>query len=205
MQHKGALLTLLDLDPSALAETGSFATNVVVPAGADSLVLDGKPVKVSKGLALAANSDSVLGVRVGNAGVAIRIFEAAGIAGQQPRFVFQADEAGLAEGAARLTAYHYQGDRRKLDDSHVRAGLLFLVERCPDQAAFRRLLKRAAAVKIESAVDGAIWSVSARGEGPTLEVRRNLQTREVLSRRAGGKEVESRVLTVNGEDLAALK
>ena len=48
VQHKGALLTLLDLDPSALAETGSFATNVVVPAGADALVLDGKPVKVSK-------------------------------------------------------------------------------------------------------------------------------------------------------------
>ncbi|MCX6633480.1 MAG: hypothetical protein NT090_00060 [Acidobacteria bacterium] len=65
-------------------------------------------------------------------------------------------------------------------------------------------MKHAAAVKIESAVDGAIWSVSARGKGPALEVRRNLQTREVLSRRAGGKEVESRVLTVNGEDLAAL-
>ena len=203
VQHKGALLTLLDLDPSALAETGSFATNVVVPAGADALVLDGKPVKVSKGMALAARPDSVLGVRVGNAGVAIRFFQASGIGRQPAKFVFQADEAGLAEGAARLTAYHYQGARLKLDDSHVFAGLLFLVERCPDQAAFRGLLKRAAAVKIESDVDGLIWSVSARGEGPALEVRRNIQTREVLSRRAGGKEVESRVLTVNGEDMAA--
>jgi len=66
------------------------------------------------------------------------------------------------------------------------------------------LSRRAAAARRESAVGGAIWSVSARGEGPALEARRNLQIREALSRRAGGEEAESRILTVTGEDLAAL-
>ena len=68
VQEKGTALVLLDLDPSALAETASFATNIVFPAGADQILLDGEPVSMAAPFEKPAGFGSAVGIRAGKAG-----------------------------------------------------------------------------------------------------------------------------------------
>ncbi len=187
VQHKGALLVLLDLDPSALAETTSFATNIVLPARADRIALDGRPVKVAGEFERAVRLDSVVGVRAGKADLAVRLFAADGA------LVLKADADGLANGALRLTAYHHRGPNKKLTATHVRVGILFLAG---------RLAARAREAVIEQSQDASSWKVRAQVGSLTLEAARDLNTRQALYRRVNGTEVASHVLAVNGRDLA---
>ncbi len=203
VQEKGAVLVLLDLDPSALAETGSFATNVVLPAAAERIVLDGKPVSVGRGaFENAAGFGSVVGVRSGNAGLAIRVFAADGAGGDNARLMLKADPEGLANGALRLTAYHYRGAPRKLADTHVRVGILFLARRCTDAQTFASLIETVRTTRIEQSEDTAEWRVAADVGGVRLEAARDRQTRNAVRRRVNGQDVRGFVLTVNGRDLA---
>ena len=203
VQDSGAVLALLDLDAAKAAETASLATNVLLPARADALVLDGNSVSAGAPFAMPARADGVVGVREGKAGVAVRVFRADGCAGQEPTLVLQADQVGLEGGAARLTAYHYRGPERKLEDAHVRVGLLFLAGRCEGEKEFADLLERARRARITDADERGTWTVKAELGDLTLEARRDLRKGRIVSRRVNGHEVEASCLAVNGDDLAA--
>ena len=138
-QEKGALLALLDLEMDRVGpkEIPSLATNVLLPVNADAITLDGAPVELGETMRIPVSGASVIGVRAGQSGVAIRIFRADGAGGQTPRWVLQADPDGFAAGAARLTAYHFQGDApRALGPDLVRAGLIIVARRCETDADF---------------------------------------------------------------------
>jgi hypothetical protein len=203
VQERGALLALLDLDAAKAPETDSLATNVLLPARADALRLDGKPVSVETGLALTGRRDCVVGVREGESAVVVRVFRADGCAGQVPVPVLKADAVGLASGAARLAVYHYQGPARRLEEPHVRVGLLVLAEHCRDDRGFAELLERVRAARIEDRDREGVWTVRARVGDVELEARHDLKTGRIRARRVNGREMETAVLSLNGTDLAA--
>lgn len=199
VQEKGTLLVLLDLDPAKEKDIASFATNVILPAKADLLVIDGAPVSVRHPVEEAAAVGSVLGVREGSAAVAIRVFHADACGGQKPLLALKADREGLKYDAARYVVYHYRGASQILPERHIRIGLLFLAARCASAAEFSTLLARAKAARIEESADAHTWTVKARAGDTTLEASRNLDKRQILYRRVNGQDVKFLPLAVNGE------
>ena len=134
VQDKGTLTAVLNLDGSA----ENLATNIILPAQADRIVLDSESVRADQPFAKAAGSETVVGVREGNAGVAIRIFHADG---GKPEFVLQADREGLRWGAARYTVYHHLRDR------HIRVGLLIMAAKCVNDRDLADLVSKARQAK----------------------------------------------------------
>ena len=125
----------------------------------------------------------------------MRVFAADG------ELVLKADPPGLANGAARLAAYHYRGEPKKLTETHVRAGILFIAERCETPAQLAALVARARRAKIETTEDG--WRVAATIDGLRLEAARDRKTRQPSLRLVNGAAPRAAVLSVNGRDLAA--
>jgi hypothetical protein len=203
VQHRGVLLALLALDPAREQPTTSLISNVLLPARADALVLDGKRVAVTEPFTTEARRDAVIGVREGQAGVAVRVFRADGCAGQAPTFTLAADRVGLRGGAARFAVSHYRGSRRKLKERHVRVGLLILAERCPGEGQFQDLLRKARAVRVREVARGDRWEVKVSVGDLRLEAGRDLKRRRILYRRVDGRDVPRLLLSVNDKDLAA--
>jgi hypothetical protein len=122
------LTAVLNLDRRA----EEVATNIVLPAGADQIMLDGAAVSAAKPFEKPAGPESVVGVREGSAAVAIRIFYADG---EQPQFVLRADKEGLRWGAARYTVYHH------LKEQKIRVGLLIRAAKCSSDTQFADLMR----------------------------------------------------------------
>ena len=200
VQEKGAMLVLLDLDPSTQPPAPSLATNVVLPARGTSLWLDMDRVAAAAPFERAAEIGSVIGVRAGGAGLAVRVLSAEGARGRPPEVVLKADPAGLAEGVARLAIYHYRGSEAKIEETHVRVALLLFAEKCGTEAALAALMRRAKETRVEERQDGNVWSVSARSGDLRLEAARDRNTRDIIYRRVNGAGLASFVLNVNGKD-----
>jgi hypothetical protein len=130
VQDKGYMVAWLNLDKADEALT----TSIVLPALADRLVLDGRMTPAGKPFQMAGGPEAVVGIREGNSGVAIRVFQAEG---ESPRFVLQADAEGLKWGAARYTIYHQAKERR------LRVGLLIIAAKCANDREFASLLRKA--------------------------------------------------------------
>jgi hypothetical protein len=129
VQEKGMLRAVLNLDKL----TPEVATNIVLPAKADRIVLDGEVIQADQPFEKAGGPTSVVGIREGNAGVAIRIFHADGA---EPKFVLKADAEGLRWGAARYTVYHHASGR-------ARVGLLIVAGGCASDRDLANLIRRA--------------------------------------------------------------
>ncbi len=196
VQEKGTMLVLLDLDPGAQNAAGTLATNVVMPVRGTSLLLDGRAVAVTAPFERAGRIGSVAAVRAGNAGVAVRVLAAEGFGKYQPEVFLKADPDGFAEGVARLAIYHYRGEPVKFAQPHVRVALLFAAGRCASDAALAELARRAAAAEIKLRDEGNLWIAEAL----SLEITRDRQTREIVSRKVNGAPPRSCVLCVNGTD-----
>jgi hypothetical protein len=145
--------------------------------------------------------NSVIGVRQSNAGVAIRIFRVEGGGGQEPKLFLKADAPGLRFGAARVAAYHYRGDATKLPNDHVRVGMIIVVAQCRNGGEFDALLARVRTARISDELSKSEWKAVARIGGLTLEASRNTKTRAQIRRSVNGKDLQLRVLSLNGEDL----
>ncbi|MCX6624555.1 MAG: hypothetical protein NTY38_26545 [Acidobacteria bacterium] len=196
VQEKGALLVLLDLDPSKEKESGSFCTNVVFPLAA-RILLDGRSVMLNNLTEVKAKADSVLGLRVDDAGLAVRFVALP----RESRLLLKADEAGIGEGAGRFLIEHYRGASRHFDDSHVRVGLLFLAAKCRNEANLRKLMTKAAAAAIQSEQKAGLWRVRCRTGALELEVARQLDGGAIVEQLVNGVPVPGDVLSVNSIDL----
>jgi hypothetical protein len=183
--------------------TASLATNVILPAQADAIIVDGAKVAVNQPFERVLKHDTVVGIREGRTGVAIRFVHADAAQEQAPDYRLKADAAGLKLGAARLIVYHYNGPEKKLEDKHIKVGVLILAGRCEGNAAFAELLKQAREAAIEQTADASAWKVSARVGGRTLEAARDLKKPRPLYQRVDGQETTRPVFSVNGEDWAA--
>jgi hypothetical protein len=172
VQRKGAILALLDLDPSREKPTVSLATNIVLPAAADSITLDDAVVDASKPFERPAGAKSVVTIREGRAAVAVRIFEAAACDGQKPAFVLKADPEGLKWGALRYAVYQYRGAEKQLTEKHLRVGILIAAG-----SDATELTERLRAAKIETTSDG----VRARVGSEVFEAGREKREGSVFS------------------------
>jgi hypothetical protein len=204
VQETDTVLALMNLRPDVRsAPFQSIATNIIIPAVADAVVLDGKPVAVDKPFELPVTPESTVVVRVGAGAAVARIFAADGIAGQKPSMFLKFD--GNTLGMARLVAYHYRapsGQPRPPPDETVRAGVIMLAGKCGTPNDANALLARAAAIKIEHSVNANVWNAKLVDGQTTLEAGLDLQNGNVVTRRVNGKDYEPKVFTVNDKDLA---
>jgi hypothetical protein len=213
VQEKGTLLALAGLDPAGVEswERGKkgrpmpaelLATELALPAKADSILLDGKAVSVTAPFRKKAKAASVVGIREGKAGVAIRIFAAQGCEDFEPEFVLQADKDGLELGALRYSVYHYRGASIKLKEKTGRVGLLIAAAPCKTDADLIKLMDSLEKASIEDHVSRRTWQVRAKVGGLTLEAGADLANREPLYRRVNGKTFTTERLMVNGVNVA---
>jgi len=203
IQEKGFMLVMLDLDPSKINPPSStFATNIILPAKADEITLDGKPIATDKPFELSATIESIVGVHEGNSGVAMRIFSTENCLHSEPVLKLQAEEQGLESGALRFTAYHHNGGAQKLSNTHILVGILFLADHCETESDFANLLTRMKNVTIEEHRDKGAWQVRVKEGDTTLEAGRAIDTRSILYRRVNGSPWETELLKVNETDLA---
>ncbi|MCC6822340.1 MAG: hypothetical protein IT579_16540 [Verrucomicrobia subdivision 3 bacterium] len=201
VQEKGFLLALMDLSPAISdGEFTNLASNVLLPVKVDQLVLNGIPVDSTKPFDLAADADSVVGLREGKAAVAVRLFAADGAAGYAPTWKLEFD--GNEQGAGRLAVYHYRGPARKLAEKRPRCGLVMLAARCETDAALAAFLKRAAQIELTETTQAGVWQVKAKLEASELEAGLDLEQKQIALRRVNGRAWRSEVLSVNDRDLA---
>jgi hypothetical protein len=193
VQKGGMLLTILDLDPADAGSVSSFATNIIIPAKADSISINGETVTLTTPRQIALSTRSWVGIREDQSAVFIRIFTVDPLGTVVPRLVLQSDAAGLQSGAARITAYHYQGNATHpitLVPTHLKVGVVIVAYHCADTAAWNSLLADALASQFTiSSLDGT-WRVQARMSGPeggNLEISRNLVNRQTFTRTGGGE------------------
>jgi hypothetical protein len=200
VQDRGLVLTLLDLDASREGELASLTTDLVLPANADSISLDGHAIDAKSPFKKDATAKSVIAIREGNAIVVLRIFEADAASADHATFVLQADKDGLKYDALRYTAYHYQGPAQKLANKHVRAGILAYAATCTSDKQCAEIVDRVKSAHIESHGDGHIWSVKAKVGNTELAAARDLDRRAILSRQVNGKPFAVQYpLSINGK------
>lgn len=213
VQDRGTLMILADLDPAGMKswERGkrsdpvpadSLATNVILPSKADCVLLDGKPVSVNAPFEAQAGPGSVVGIREGGAGGAIRIFAADGCADFVPEYKLQAEEHGLEWNAFRYSVYHYRGDSKVLKETAARVGIVISAAPCATDADLKKLMDTLAKAEIEDHVSRKTWQVKATIGQTRLEAGVDLAKRAPLYRRVNGKSITIERLMVNGEDLA---
>lgn len=202
VQEKGFLLALVDVSPAIqVGEFTNLASNVLLPVGADQMMLNGKIVDPAKPFDLTADANAVVGVREGKAAVAVRLFAADGAARQTPAWKLEFD--GNTDGAARLVVQHYRGSTRKLTEKNVWCGLIMLAARCETDGEFTAFLKRAANIKLAESRRDGVWQVKAKSGAVELEAGLDLDAKQIALRRVNGRASQPQVLSVNGRDLAA--
>lgn len=213
VQEKGTMMILAALNPAGIKswERGrrdkavpveSLATNVILPARADSVLIDGKTVSPKAPFEIEAGPGSVVGVREGKAGVAIRVFAANGCAGFDPAYKLQAEAHGLESDAFRYSVYHYQGEPKKLKEASARVGLIIVATPCKDDAELAKLMETVKKASLTEYRDLKTWQVKATVGNLTLEAGVDVRSREPLYRRVNGKPMPDERLMVNGVDLA---
>ena len=143
----------------------------------------------------------MVGVRQGNAAVAIRLFAADGAAGQTPSWELEFD--GNAPGAGRFAVQHYRGPAQKLAEARMRCGLLMWAARCETEVEFTAFLKHAAQIQLVDTTRNDIWQVKAKSGSVKLEAGLDLHQKQIVLRRVNGRDWQPEVLSVNGRDLAA--
>ena len=203
VQEKNAVLALMNLRADVKGTPlPSVASNIIIPARADHVFLDGKLVAMDKPFEAPVNPDSTVIVHEGSAAAVVRFFATDGIAGQQPKAFLKYD--GNPWGMARLVVYHYKGTQPvRLPDEPVRVGVIMLAGKCSSTAELRTLAERAAAAKVEHDVQGRAWRAKLVDGATTLEAGLDLQTGNILTRRVNGNDYSLRIFQVNERDLVA--
>jgi hypothetical protein len=224
-QHGGEMLVLLRVpakDPKYRSPDGkplplvSLATNVVVPADAEEILVDGEAADRDREHDVGARPTML--VRMGTGAVAVSVLEAGGlecpgadegITSQRKATVrFKPlERAGNGHGAtARLAIYHDRelpSDPSSLERCFARVALLFDGERCLDHGCAGALLAKVAAANknVSQSFDPRTgdWDVRVHIAGqPELHVHRIVGHGErLLAREVDGHEMTFAPLRVN--------
>ncbi len=202
-QHKGALLTQLDLNPAG-QRVPNYSTNVVVPADADLVLLDGAEVDTGTVGEIAATTTSTLLVRVDDACGVIRVLGAEGIDGYVPHAALVMDATGQEHGVARLQITQFASETStRLTATSAPVGFYLQAADCRTDAAARELAADVAAAPVESGQEGAIRTVSVTTvDGTELSIGTDTIEREPAFRFVNGEQMLApSILNVNGRDL----
>jgi hypothetical protein len=89
----------------------------------------------------------------------------------------------------------------RLPDEPVRAGVIFLADKCSTTAELQALAQRAANAKVEQSVQGRAWRATLTDGSTTLEAGLDLQTGNIVARRVNGNEYAPGIFRINDRDL----
>ncbi|HEY0308881.1 MAG TPA: hypothetical protein VGB94_12030 [Acidobacteriaceae bacterium] len=201
-QEKGVTLLLFDLDPRAAANGESYATNLILPAQPDQLLLDGKAVPPASTLRVDANLDSVIAVRVEHSCFAARIFAVESLDGRVPSFTLQADKEGWSHNAIRFAIQHSATDVKGSSARHLHVAMLVEVSPCDTSA--EQASERLRTAQVRAIASPAMFTVTASVGKLRLEVAEDLTTRLPVHRKVNGVEMESAVFKLNGKSILVL-
>jgi hypothetical protein len=201
VQQGATVLAMLDIDPSRSHAAGSFSTSVILPAAADVSKLDGRKVSLAKPAGFSATPDSVVGLRLGRAAVAVRVLRASGFsAADTPSYMLQSDEEGLKFGAVRFTVYQYKGNAKEFRDKHSPVALLICADRADSDADLDALMQRVKDARVEERTDGELWKTAVHMGPLRLEAGRSLGKRKTEFRRINGADAPRPRFSLNGQD-----
>jgi hypothetical protein len=201
VQDKGAILALQDISHD-LPQTSStsIATDIVFPAKATAIYLNGKQINNNAPFDLPADSKSTVCIREGNAALAIRIFAADGYAGKPAQYAVKYD--GNKWGAGRLVAYHYKGPPIELNCPALRSGVFLDMEHCASDEDFSQFMTREQAVNIVETSSPSGWSASADLGGTRLSAGLDLVAKKIAFRKINDRDIQPLTFTVNGRNLS---
>lgn len=206
VQERGDLLTQLDLQPAGL-RTASFETNILIPAGASAVLLDGVAVGTSNVAETAATLTSTVTVWEGESCIAVRILRADGIEGQAPHAALVVDQPGLDVGMARLAITQFESTvRTALTSDRAAVTLYARTGECTSLAEAQTFASQTALAKISQQQSATVHSsaVTTPG-GDLLQVGTDIVARDQLFRKVNGVAVLApSILTVNGTDYSAV-
>jgi hypothetical protein len=206
VQREGSLLVLLDPTPGiprGQAPEGAF-TQLLLPAKADKILLDGVPIAVAQPFTTPARAGSVLLIQEGKSALAVRVLSGEALTGAPAVIKLEADAAGLKKGIVWLTVVHDQSGLKDRRRGRPRSAFLLLARPCPSDAALQGLAREAQGAQVREATDGTRWIVSASVAGHSLDATWDFGQGKALARKVDGKDVTLPSLSVNGRSLAPL-
>ena len=207
IQDNGTILALLDLAPALNADllknpTPTLDTNILFPANADALFLDGKPLTLAPNETIPITADSWLIAREGKAVAAMRIFLADPVGradGGADRFFIKYDCPDSR--AARLVAYHLnQSKPLAVPEAPIRAGILLLARDCPTPEFPISWNSELHAASLTQSNDNGLWSATFTDNAHQLSAVLNLPRHRPERRTINGIDYQPAIFTLNGED-----
>ncbi len=199
VQDEGVALILLDLDPAHEKEGGSFTTNLILPAQADEILLDGQRIDGTHPFAREARAGSIIAVRENQAWFVARVFQVDADAGAQPSYELRGDEAGLKKGALRYVVRHAGGLNffAKLPH-HLRLGMIVEAGAFTGEAALQEEINNLSTLRIDQATEGAIWTARTTVHHQSLSVSEDLEHHRQI---ASSAPLLGSPLMVNGQPI----
>jgi hypothetical protein len=202
VQSEGNLLTQLDLNPSG-QRTTSFTTNLLIPADADLVLVDGTAVDTTTVGTSPAAVTSTITMRVGESCAAYRILRADGIDGHTPSAAFVVDSSGLDIGMSRFTITQYDVPTRTAMVADRAAVTVYMrLGSCIDDTAASAFAQATKTANISQQQSSTVHSSAVTTpEGSLLQVGTDLVDRDPLFRKVNGvASAAPSILTVNGVD-----
>jgi hypothetical protein len=176
-----------------------LTTNLLLPADA-TVAFAGKQVSLAAPMSADVPQSAVVTVSLHGATVAIRLVHVDTARGSPaPRWSLVVDTDGLKHHTARLTLSHFRATQKPTDD-HVRVAFFISAEAGNDATV---LASRVAEATLTDSIAGDTWTVGARLNSLSLEVKRSMKERDqIVSQTINGLGVAPGRLTVDGKDLA---
>ncbi|MGN6370311.1 MAG: hypothetical protein ACTHN5_18810 [Phycisphaerae bacterium] len=213
-QDNATLLALLDLAPSQNADLlkpppATLSTDILFPANADSIFLDGKPLTHAPNQTLPITNNSWLILREGKAAAALRIFQADAVGGvggpdnsNTPQFFIKYDNP--ASHTARLVAYHCTNNTAPIPNTPIRAGLLLLAHDCPTPDFPLSWNTELHAATLSHSTTNNRWSATFTDHARQLTATLNLTTHHPERRTINNIDYHPAIFTLNNEDKTTL-
>ncbi len=199
VQDKGNLLVSLAMQPDFPNKVSSFATNILIPKDADTIICNGQLISTSALFQKAIPSNSTIGTKAGQAAVVFRILEIDSLDGKAAGCYLQMDSTGMANGALRFTAYHYNGVPVSMKQNLLKFSVFITAANCINPGDFSTLLNQVGAMTFKLSGNSSTSTISTIFNTDTLLLSRNTSSsaRAPISRTVNGKEMPCAIFQVD--------
>lgn len=199
-QHRGAILTELDLNPAG-QRVPAYYTSILIPGDADLVLLDGEPVDTQALGETSGTTTSTVLVMAGGACGAVRVLGAAGVEGHTPTASLVVDEEGAAQRMARFTIQQFESETPvRLTTDSAPVGFYLQAADCASEQEARELAAAVAAAPVRHSKDGDVRRLQLTTvNGTQLDIGTDTVLRDPAHRLVNGEPMAAtEILTVNG-------
>ena len=204
VQDGADLLVGLNLNPTQVSGYTSYATNIILPALADGIYLNGSKIDLSASTRVGVPANSVIAIREGDSVVLIRYLVSDFWNGTGPQIYLQSDTTGLKYGAARLSIYHLAPSAvLGTPPKNIRVAFLFSAARASNDSEFNSFLSRFKGAELSSSLSGTNWNIAATlASGKKLAAVTDSNLRTILSRTRNGVAVKFPYFSISGQEVS---